>query len=302
MKDNIVRATIEIYQQMQVSFKPTPAKSHYTYNLRDVSKVFQGMTKSKPAGIKKDDDMVKLWIHEAMRVFADRLISIEDRSKFTELIKIKMKERFKKDWDKVVTIEPILFGSFTPLILPAPDANGNQSKNCLKDIYCELFDMDKVHKECVNKLDEFNQTHKAKKMDLVLFLSAIEHIVKIHRIITTEFGHALLVGVGGSGRKSLTELATYIADFQIYTLEITKGYDYKQWRDDLKENLFIPSGCEDQPIVFSFSDTQILFESFVEDINNILNIGEVPNMYNAEDLGTIYEAIKDQKKNDSDFK
>lgn len=75
MKDNIVRASIEIYQQMQVSFKPTPAKSHYTYNLRDVSKVFQGMTKSKPVGIKRDDDMVKLWCHEALRVFADRLIS-----------------------------------------------------------------------------------------------------------------------------------------------------------------------------------------------------------------------------------
>jgi len=124
-----------------------------------------------------------------------------------------MKERFKKDWDKVVTLEPILFGSFTPLIIPPPNAEGVQSKNALKDIYCELFDREKVHKECLSKLEDFNHHHKAKKMDLVLFLSAIEHIVKIHRIITTEFGHALLVGVGGSGRKSLTELATYIADF-----------------------------------------------------------------------------------------
>lgn len=245
MKNNIVTATIEIYQQMQVSFKPTPAKSHYTYNLRDVSKVFQGMTKSKPFGIKKDDDMVKLWCHEALRVFADRLISEDDRNKFTELLKVKMKERFKKDWDKVVTIQPILFASFTPLIFPPANPDGTQSKNALKDIYCELYDREKVHKECLNKLEEFNQVNKVKKMDLVLFLSAIEHIVKIHRIITTEFGHALLVGVGGSGRKSLTELATFIADFQIYTLEITKGYDYKQWRDDLKDNLFIPSGCED---------------------------------------------------------
>jgi dynein heavy chain len=56
----------------------------------------------------------------------------------------------------------------------------------------------------------------AKKMNLVLFMSAIEHIAKIHRIITTEFGHALLIGVGGSGRKSLTELSIFIANYESF--------------------------------------------------------------------------------------
>lgn len=81
-------------------------------------------------------------------------------------------------------------------------------------------------------------------MNLVLFVSAIEHIVKIHRIITTEYGHGLLVGVGGSGRKSLTELATFIASYEIFSIEISKNYDFKAWRDDMKEKLFFGCGVD----------------------------------------------------------
>ena len=54
-------------------------------------------------------------------------------------------------------------------------------------------------------------------MNLVLFMNAIQHVLKIVRVITTTFGHALLVGVGGSGRKSLATLSSFIA-FQSETL------------------------------------------------------------------------------------
>lgn len=95
----------------------------------------------------------------------------------------------------------------------------------------------------------------AKKMNLVLFDSAIEHVAKINRIITTEFGHAMLMGVGGSGRKSLTQLAIHIALFESFEIEITKAYDFTAWREDMRKNLYYQCGVEEKNMVFILNDS-----------------------------------------------
>jgi dynein heavy chain len=112
-----------------------------------------------------------------------------------------LKEKFKREWSSLVKVEPLLFASFVSgLCYPG----GDTSKKPYSDVYCELHDREKTKKAADDSLGEYNTMNQSRKMDLVLFFAAIEHVVKIHRIITTEFGHALLIGVGGSGRKSLT--------------------------------------------------------------------------------------------------
>lgn len=81
-----------------------------------------------------------------------------------------------------------------------------------------------------------------------------------------------------------------------------KGYNFITWREDMVKKIFFACGVEANPLVFLFSDSQIINEAFLEDINNILNNGEIPNLYKAEDKVQIIESVKEANKTNADFK
>lgn len=128
-------------------------------------------------------------------------------------------------------------------------------------------------------------------MHLVMFLDACDHVSRIQRVLRQPLGNALLLGVGGSGRQSLTRLATFCAYYKIFQIEVVKGYSMANWRDDVKKALMM-AGVENKSTTFLFVDTQIIREQQLEDINNILNGGDVPNLYKLEDLEPIFKVGK----------
>jgi len=124
-----------------------------------------------------------------------------------------------------------------------------------------------------------------------MFLDACEHIARIARILRQPFGNALLFGVGGSGRQSLSKMATFLSNYKLFTIEVVKGYNMKTWREDIKKMLMI-CGVENKPLTFLYVDTQIIAENMLEDVNSILNSGDVTNIYQEKDMEDIMAACK----------
>lgn len=80
---------------------PTPTKSHYTFNLRDFSRVIQGCLLIERDAVESKHTMTRLFVHEVLRVFYDRLINDEDRSWLFNLTKIVIRDHFKESFDSI---------------------------------------------------------------------------------------------------------------------------------------------------------------------------------------------------------
>jgi dynein heavy chain, axonemal len=235
--------------------------------------------------------MIRLCVHEIYRVFYDRLVDDSDRSWFFKNIQETISKYFSYAFDDIFehlgtqkgtpitddNLRSLMFGDYTE-----PDSSNKT--------YDEVLDVSRIGIIFKNRLDEYNQISKA-PMNLVVFRFAVEHISRISRILNQPGGHALLVGVGGSGRQSLTKLAAFMAEYLLLQVEISKNYGKSEWREDLKK-ILIKAGGEGKQSVFLFSDTQIKLESFLEDINNILNTGEVPNIFPSDEKAAVNELVR----------
>ncbi|XP_074979886.1 dynein axonemal heavy chain 2 isoform X4 [Caretta caretta] len=270
-------ATVELYHGVVQKFLPTPAKIHYLFNLRDISKVFQGMLRAHKDFHDTKPSLTRLWIHECFRVFSDRLVDLADKDAFIAILSEKLGSFFDLTFHNICPSksQPI-FGDF----MREPR------------VYEDLVDLSALKLEMERVLDEYNQTPGVVQMHLVLFRDAIEHITRIVRVIGQPRGNMLLVGIGGSGRQSLARLASFICEDQIFQIEVTKHYRKQEFRDDIKK-LYRQAGVDLKPTTFLFVDTQIMDDSFLEDINNILSSGEVPNLYKADEFEEIQSVILD---------
>jgi len=168
---------------------------------------------------------------------------------------------------------------------PIIDADGCV-ENARPKLYEEVHDVEHVRAKANEFQTQHNEENKIGKLELVLFEYALEHLMRINRVLNQDRGSMMLVGVGGSGKQSLTRLASFICGCFTFQIVITKTYSTNNLFEDIKL-LYKTAGIKGRPVCFIFTDAEVKDEGFLEYINQILSTGEVSGLFAKDEVDAI---------------
>ncbi|KAH8092698.1 dynein light chain binding protein [Aureococcus anophagefferens] len=184
--------------------------------------------------------IVRLFRNEVQRIFCDRLVSEADltlvEGKVSELIG----EAFPECKDEALE-NPLVFGDYKHAVRRLTEEAEDPR------LYCDMGSLEGTRK---------------------IFDAALEHLTRVHRIIRLPRGNALLIGVGGSGKQSLTRLAAYCAGYDIFNISLVRN-----WRGEFSADLKTYTKLGEKEVVFLFTDAHVAQEGFLEFLNNMLTTG-----------------------------
>lgn len=334
-----VQATCDLFVLVAQTLLPTPQKCHYLFNLRDAVKLMQGVvigssslgtsTSATPtAAESKAGDGIgaevlgRLWAHESIRIFRDRLTSKEDRRWLSEQIVVLGNRAFGTAWglDLVADDAPafakrrssmsgvggataaaagsVLAGQ-TKCLLFAPTSSGGYEEVPTLAAYEERLGalMALYNETCAQSAGKSRPT-----LNLVLFGDAMVHTAAIARILMQPRGHALLLGMGGCGKRSLTKLASFMNGYNFFEVELKQNYGLSDFREDLKAVMLrvvlgkttssSAIGSGGAPFVFLVNTSHLTSDLFLEDVNILLNGGEIPKLFSSEEHEKIINDVR----------
>ncbi|XP_064890572.1 dynein axonemal heavy chain 9 isoform X3 [Columba livia] len=276
----LIALALGLHQKVAATFLPTAIKFHYIFNLRDFSNIFQGLLFSTPECLQHPQDLVKLYLHESNRVYRDKMVEEKDYGTFDKI----QLETVKKLYDDIEeTLEQT----------KRMNVYCHFAKGVGEPSYRPVPTWEELNKILVEALDSYNEVNAA--MSLVLFEDAMCHVCRINRILESPRGNALLVGVGGSGKQSLTRLAAFISSLELFQITLRKGYGIPDLKADLA-NLYLKAGVKNTGTVFLMTDAQVADEQFLVLVNDFLASGEIPDLFPDDEVENIINSVRNEVK------
>uniref|UniRef100_A0A8C5P182 Dynein, axonemal, heavy chain 9 n=1 Tax=Jaculus jaculus TaxID=51337 RepID=A0A8C5P182_JACJA len=275
----LINLALAFHQKIATTFLPTAIKFHYIFNLRDFANIFQGILFSSVECVKSTQDLVKLYLHESNRVYRDKMVEENDFDLFDKI----QTEVIKKNFDFDLMVQ-----QNQSLNIYCHFANGIGEPK-----YMPVRSWELLTQTLLEALESHNEVNTV--MDLVLFEDAVRHVCHINRILESPRGNALLVGVGGSGKQSLTRLAAFISSMDVFQITLRKGYQIPDFKADLA-SLCLKAGVKNLSTVFLMTDAHVADERFLVLINDLLASGEIPDLYSDDEVENIINNVRNEVK------
>ncbi|XP_076166258.1 dynein axonemal heavy chain 7 [Ptiloglossa arizonensis] len=288
---SITNATIDIYSSLIKTLRPIPIKFQYQFSIRDISKVINGCSLLHKESIETKVTFIRLWAHEIWRVFGDRILDNCDKDwlflQVKEIVKCHFKDSFETAFDYLPKFEKnqITKDSFNDLMF----SNFIDTEKDTNKKYEEINSVEKLTCKILFYLNEYNSNFK-NQIDMVITQYVLECLIKISRILTIPGGNLLMISSVGSGRRSITNLAAYMQQQELFEPSVLSSNDFNIWRKDLKTVLQKCGGLR-KSLTFFLKDKQIT-DDFLCDISSLLAIGEIPDLFSMKERHDIIEMVR----------
>ena len=286
----LTKATIDLWAKTKAKMLPTPAKFFYVFNMRDLSRIFQGILLTPKSSIQsggsqqkdklaQEANLVRLLKHEAERVLCDKLTTAADKEWYVKCANKLIREYFGPEIAAKAEADQFFVDFFMDDVY---DEDGLLIEEAPK-VYEDGTSLQVIRDRTTLYMKQHDEKVQSGKFELILFDDALKHLIRVSRIIGTPRGSGLLVGVGGSGKQSLTRLASYIARSHLFQIKLTKNYNEQALKDDLKI-IFEMAGSQGKKVTFLFTDSEIKKEIFLEYINATLMTGSIPGLFAKDEM------------------
>lgn len=267
----LTKAMVQFYLESQSRFT-AQIQPHYVYSPRELTRWVRGVYEAiKPLESLSLEGLVRIWAHEALRLFQDRLVEESERQWTDEAVRRIALENFPTMDEEKALKGPILFSNWL-------------SKNYVPVEQEELREFVKARLKtfCEEEVD----------VPLVLFNDVLEHALRIDRVFRQPQGHLILIGVSGSGKTTLSRFVAWMNGLKVFQIKVHGKYSSEDFDEDLR-NVLRRAGCKGEKICFIMDESNVLDSGFLERMNTLLANAEVPGLFEGDEFASLMTACKE---------
>ncbi|KAK7206778.1 dynein heavy chain, N-terminal region 1-domain-containing protein [Myxozyma melibiosi] len=267
----LTSAMVDLYTKAQSRFTARE-QSHYVYSPRELTRWMKGIHEAVQQldGLNLEG-LVRIWAHEAIRLFCDRLVTEQERLWMDDAIAEVAETHFLNIDRHAALGGPILFSNWLSNKYEPVSLNDlREYTNARLQTFCE------------EELD----------VPLVLYDDALDHILRIDRVFRQPQGHLILIGLSGSGKNTLTRFVAWMNGLRVFQINAHKKYNADDFDEDLR-TVLRNSGCKGQKICFILDESNVLQTAFLERMNTLLANAEIPGLFEGDEYTNLLSACRE---------